>query len=106
MEKYNLNDFVKGWFIGNFEPTLLATNEFEIGIKKYTAGDYEEKHTHKIATEFTVIVEGAVEMNGIKYVKDEIIKINPHESTDFKCLTDAITVIVKTPSVVGDKYQE
>jgi hypothetical protein len=100
----NLNKFFKGWFVGNFEPTLNITEDFEVAVKRYKAGDYEEKHHHKIASEITVIVEGEVEMNGIKYTKDDIITIQPNESTDFKCITDVITVVVKTPSVNNDKY--
>ena len=30
MNKYNLKDFFKGWFIGNFEPTLDNTDDFEL----------------------------------------------------------------------------
>ena len=100
----NLNEFFKGWFVGNFEPTLNTTEDFEVAVKRYKAGDYEEKHHHKIATEITVIVEGEVEMNGVKYVKDDIITIQPNESTDFKCITDVVTVVVKTPSINNDKY--
>jgi len=100
----NLNEFFKGWFVGNFEPTLNTTEDFEVAVKRYKAGDYEEKHHHKIATEITVIVEGEVEMNGVKYVKDDIITIQPNESTDFKCITDVVTVVVKTPSSNNDKY--
>jgi hypothetical protein len=104
MEKFNLSGFTKGWFIGNFTPTLLNTLDFEISIKRYKAGDIETKHHHKIATEYTVIVDGEVTMNGIKYEKNNIIKISPNESTDFKCITDVITVVVKTPSVNNDKF--
>ena len=93
-----------GWFVGDFEPTIINSKDFEVGVKRYDSGVYEISHHHKVATEITIIVEGEVEMNGIKYVKDDIIKINPNESTDFKCLTDVITVVVKTPSVKDDKY--
>ena len=34
--KNNLNEMFKGWFVGNFEPTVLATNDVEVGVKKYT----------------------------------------------------------------------
>lgn len=105
MEKNNLNDFIKGWVVGNFQPTLLNTDNFEVAIKRYNTGDYEESHYHKIATEITVIVEGEVKMNGIKYKKDDIITISPNEHTDFKCLTDVVTVVIKTPSINNDKYK-
>lgn len=105
MEKFNLKDFTKGWFIGSFEPTLLQTSDFEVAVKRYKAGDYENKHHHKIAVEYTVIIDGEVLMNGVKHASNDIIVIKQNESTDFKCLTDVTTVVVKTPSVKDDKYE-
>ena len=102
--KYNLNNMIKGWFVGDFEPTVISSKDFEVGVKRYKKGDSEAKHVHKVATEITVIVEGKVKMNDIEYVKDDIIKIGPNEPTKFECLEDAITVVVKTPSVMDDKY--
>ena len=104
MEKFNLDDMFKGWFIGNFEPSLLKTNDVEVGIKKYMAGDEEGYHYHKIATEFTVILDGTVEMSGITYTNGDIIKIEPGISTNFKALTDVTTVVVKVPGASNDKY--
>lgn len=75
MHKENLNNFIKGWFVGHFTPTLIDTNDVEVSIKKYKAGDQEKSHYHKIATEITAIVSGEVEMNGVKYVADDIIVI-------------------------------
>ena len=60
MRTARLEDMVKGWFVGNFEPTLIKTNDVEVAVKSYNKGDYEEKHYHKIATELTVNVQGRV----------------------------------------------
>ena len=49
-------------------------------------------------------MSGEVEMNGKYYSEDDIIVIEPGEYTDFKCLTDVITCVVKTPSSKNDKY--
>jgi len=100
----NLNDFIGGWFMGDFNPTIKKTTNFEIAIKKYKKGDFEKTHFHKIATEFTIIVCGKVIMNNIEYSEGDIILINPGESTDFKCLTDVVTTVIKTPSVKNDKF--
>lgn len=104
MRKADLKNFIKGWFVGNFDPSLIKTNDVEVAIKKYKAGDYESAHYHKIATEITAIVSGEVEMNGVKYVADDIIVIEPNDRTDFRCLTDVITVVVKYPGANDDKY--
>jgi hypothetical protein len=104
MKVFNLNNFIRGWFIGNFEPSILKTPDYELGVKTYRAGDYEVAHHHKLATEITVIVSGEVEMNGKKYSTNDIIIIEPFESTDFKCITDVVTVVFKTISATNDKY--
>jgi len=105
MEVNNLKDMIKGWFIGNFEPSLYKTNDVEVGVKSYKAGEYERTHYHKIATEFTVVIDGEVEFNGKKYGKNDMIKILPLEKTDFKAITDATTVVVKIPGANNDKYE-
>lgn len=105
IHKYNLNDMVKGWFIGNFQPTLYATNDVEIGVKKYLKGYSEKKHFHKIATEFTVIISGKVKLNGMIYGENEIIKINNGIVSDFFVIEDSITLVVKLPGVNNDKYE-
>jgi len=93
-----------GWFIGNFEPSLFPTNDVEVAIKRYAAGAYEASHYHKIATEYTVIIEGEVEMSGKRFVKNDIIIISPNEATDFRVLKDTITAVVKVPGANNDKY--
>lgn len=104
MKISKLKDMTNGWFIGNFEPTLFNTDQFEVAVKHYKAGDKEEKHYHKIATEITVVVSGMVLMNGTIYNGGDIITIEPGEATNFEALTDAITNVVKIPCVKGDKY--
>ena len=104
MRRLSLNNFIKGWFIGNFEPTIVKTNEVEVAVKRYRAGDQEIAHHHKIATEITVIVSGQVLMNGVLYGPDDVLVIEPNESTDFECLTDVITTVVKYPGASNDKY--
>jgi len=100
----NLDKMVKGWFIGNFNPTLLKTRDVEVAVKEYKKGDYEEKHYHKIATEITVIISGRVKMNGIEYSKGSIILIKPNEVTDFEALEDTVNTVVKFPGASDDKY--
>jgi len=103
MKVDNLNNFTKGWFIGDFEPSLYKNKDFEVAVKRYNKGDKEAKHHHKISTEYTSIIDGSVLMNGIQYNNGDIIVIEPNESTDFEALTDVVTVVVKTPCSIDDK---
>jgi hypothetical protein len=104
LERHSLDQFAKGWFIGHFSPTLLDTDSVEVAIKRYQAGETEASHHHKIAVELTAVVIGSVRMAGEVFGPGEIVRIAPGQSTDFTALTDAITVVVKLPSVEGDKY--
>lgn len=101
----NVDEMVKGWFIGPFKPAVLHTEAFEVAVKRYRAGDREAAHVHKIATEFTVVVEGRVRMNGKEYGRGEIVEVKPGEPTDFEVLEDTSTVVVKVPAALGDKYE-
>jgi len=105
MKVAKLEEMVKGWFVGNFEPTLLRTNDVEVAVKIYKKGDYEAKHHHKVATEITVITSGRVRMNGVEYSAGDIIVIEPNEATDFECLEDSMTTVVKYPGANDDKFE-
>jgi quercetin dioxygenase-like cupin family protein len=104
MKTSRLSDMKLGWFIGNFTPTLHATEACEVAVKEYPAGAYDAWHYHKVATEYTVIVSGAAEMNGVRYGKGDIIVIPPGEGTDFRTLEPTVTVVVKMPGATNDKY--
>lgn len=107
MKTAKLKDMVKGWFVGNFEPTIIKTEDVEVAVKSYKKGDYEPRHYHKIATEITVIVSGRVRMSGVEYAAGDIIVMEPGEATDFECLEDGTkNVVVKYPGAINDKYLE
>ncbi|MCY1740377.1 cupin domain-containing protein [Ensifer sp. SL37] len=104
MSHQNLDQMTNGWFIGNFDPSLLKTDVFEVGVKRYKAGDEDPKHFHKIAREITVIVSGRVFMFDREWSEGSIIDIPPGVPSSFRALTDAVVTVVKVPSVAGDKY--
>ncbi|MEY4616729.1 MAG: hypothetical protein RJB66_1689 [Pseudomonadota bacterium] len=106
MKNFNLNAMVKGWFIGNFTPAVVRDDRFEVAVKYYQAGDKESAHHHKVAYEITCVAEGKVRMNGKVFVGGDIIYLEPNEVSDFEVLEKTITVVVKAPSVAGDKYLE
>ena len=104
MKTAKIENMIKGWFVGNFEPSLYKTNDVEVAVKRYCAGDYEVAHYHKIATELTVVTKGNVRMNGTEYGEGDIIVMEPGDVTDFEALTDAENVVVKIPGANNDKY--
>ena len=104
MKSDRLENMFKGWFVGNFTPTVLSTEACEVALKEYKAGDKEEAHYHKVATEITLIVSGMVKMNEKVWSDGDIIRLEPNEITNFEALTDTLTVVVKTPGAQDDKY--
>lgn len=104
MKSFKIEDMVKGWFVGDFEPTAYRTSAAEVAVKHYRAGDTEPAHHHKIATELTIVISGVVKMAGKKWSVGDIVVMEPGERTNFEALTDAINVVVKLPSVHSDKY--
>jgi len=105
MKVTSINNFNRGWFIGDFEKSLTKTKEFEVGLIPCSKGIHQ-KHHHKIAREFNVIVNGSVKINNIVLKEGDIYIVEPNESIEQEFIEDSLILCVKTPSIVGDKYLE
>lgn len=104
LESAHLEDFKKGWFIGDFDPSLFKTQSVEVAIKQFLAGEREDAHFHKIATEFTVVTKGRVRMGGKDYSEGDIVIVRPGVVSDFEALEDSTLTVVKIPGAKDDKY--
>jgi len=104
VKKKRLDRMTKGWFVGDFRPSVYLTRQCEVAVKRYPAGAYEAEHYHKVATEITVVVSGQIKMNHQRYDENDIVGVEPNESTDFLAVTDAVTAVVKIPGAQNDKY--
>lgn len=103
MKLDNIRNYTGGWFIGNFAPSMLPTDAFEISVKRYFQGEREAVHFQHRAVEFTVIISGKCRIGELFLGADDIIRIDPHEAADFEALTDVVLVAVKAPSIPSDK---
>ncbi len=104
MKTYQLDNFIKGWFVGDFPKALTRTKDFEVAVKYYKKGDKEDAHFHKIAEEMTMVVYGKCRMNDLILEKGDLAVVEAGESVEFEALEDSSNVVVKIPSVIGDKY--
>ena len=104
METFNLLDYINGWFIGDFDPTIINAKDFEIAIKRYEAGDSDQNHYHKLSEEITVVVNGTVQINGTLFNENDIIFIKKNEPAKFYAITDCVTCVIKIPSSKNDKF--
>ena len=104
MKVFELSEMTGGWFIGDFQPSVIRTGAVEVGIKHIPAGEALVPHYHKIAAEVTVIVSGRVRINEAEYGEGSIILQQVNEISDFCTLEDTTIVAIKMPSVMNDKY--
>lgn len=104
MQFDNIQRFFRGWYVGNFEPSIFKTDGFEVGLLTHSKGEKWPKHLHKIATEINLLVEGKMIIGGREISSGDIFVILPNEVAEPEFLTDCKLVVIKTPSIPGDKY--
>lgn len=100
----NIRDFKKGWFLGNFEPSLLKS-DFEVGLRWNNMGDKEPRHYHQKTTEYVVFAGGVHMLNGVTYRDGDVTTIYPYMSTEYECLVPGYCLTVKDVSDPKDKYK-
>ena len=105
MKKTNIKEMFRGWFVGNFEPSAFKTEQFEVGILTHKKDEKWAKHYHKIATEINCLISGKMTINGIEINEGDIFILEPSEPAEPIFLQDCKLVVIKTPSVIGDKYE-
>ena len=105
MKKHKLADFWRGWFIGNFEPTVLKTEQFEVAMLLHPKGEKWPKHYHKIGTEYNLLIKGHMIIQGQEMHEGDIFILEPNEVADPEFLEDCLLLCIKTPSIPGDKYE-
>ena len=104
MDVFNIDDFRGGWFIGDFEPSLLRTGDFEVGWKVHRADEGIEPHVHRRATEYNLVAAGVMDVNGHRLTPGMLFVLRPGERVDAVPVTSEVHVVcVKVPSIPGDK---
>lgn len=98
-----LEDYTRGWIIGDFVPSILKTESFEVGIVSYTKGQYWPTHRHNFCNEYNVLLRGLLKINDQIIYPNEIFIINKGEITKPEFLEDCQILCVKVPSIPTDK---
>src|SRR5262247_3510763 len=104
MRRHHLETMRNGWFIGHFEPAALRSPHFEVALQAHAKGHRAERHFHAEATEVTCVVRGRLVANGHELGPGAIFVYEPGEVCDVEFLEDTELIVVKTPSVPGDKH--
>lgn len=105
MERYKLANFFRGWFIGNFSPSVLKTSDFEVGILSHKKNETWPRHFHKQGTEYNLLISGLMKIQGETIEPGDIFILRPNEIADPQFLEDCLVLVVKTPSIPGDKFE-
>ena len=69
--EFNHKEFIKGWLVGDFSPSLFKSKDIEVGLKYYNSGFKEKAHYHKISTEYTLVVKGKAKQNILELAKND-----------------------------------
>jgi len=103
MKVIKLKDMKGGWYVGDFEPAAYKTSDFEVCYKKHPAGEKWDVHYHKHAIEVNYLVRGKMKIQETILNEGDIFILYPWEIADPTFLEDCEVVVVKSPSVPGDK---
>ena len=71
---------------------------------QHKKGSPHQRHTHKVTTELTYIVEGELMVSGKHLKAGDMWTYGKKEISDVECLTDVSLIVVRWPSIPSDKY--
>ena len=100
-----MSNMIRGWFIGDFKPSILRTDKFEVGILTHKKGEYWPPHFHKEAIEYNVLLEGKMKVQETIINTEDIFIFKKGEIADPEFLEDCKVLVVKVPSIPRDKYE-
>lgn len=105
MNVTKITDYVRGWFIGDFEPSLLRTSDFEVGIMSHKKDEKWPAHYHKESVEYNVLTAGKMIVQGRELNSGDVFVFEKGEIADPIFLEDCTIVVVKVPSIPSDKFE-
>ena len=104
MKVGKISDMNRGWMIGNFEPSLLKTDLFEVGVLLHPKGHLWPAHYHLVATEYNLLISGSMNVCGEELRAGDTFIIEPGEIAEPTFYEDCTIMCVKVPGTAGDKY--
>lgn len=105
MEVSHISNFKGGWFIGDFEPSLLKNAGFEASVKVHKKDEKWPVHYHKIATEYNVIILGRMTIQNRELITGDVFILKPFEIADPIFHEDTIIICIKHPGAKNDKFE-
>jgi dTDP-glucose pyrophosphorylase/mannose-6-phosphate isomerase-like protein (cupin superfamily) len=100
---WKITDFTRGWFIGDFIPSIIKTTDFEVGLLTHKKDEKWAFHYHKYMTEINILVSGSMKLNEKIINTNNVFTIYQNEIACPNFLEDCKIICIKVPSVVNDK---
>jgi quercetin dioxygenase-like cupin family protein len=102
----NINNFLNGWIVGDFEPSLIKSKDIEIGVLDLKKGERGDGHFHLKHSEYNIILYGMAKIENKIYNQGDVFIYLPKEKSYVEYLEDTKLLVIKTPSTKNDKYYE
>lgn len=104
VEIFKLENFVNGWFIGDFEPSLLKNSGVELAVMNKEKGvGTNDFHYHEKCIEINVLIKGKMKINNKFIQENEIFVFNPNVPSIYEYLEDCTFVVFKNKPSNKDK---
>ena len=99
-----LDTMKRGWLVGNFTPSILRTDLFEVAYMRHKKDEFWPPHVHNEISEYNVLIRGTMKMNNEILNQGEIFIIPKKMLTHAVFLEDCEVLCIKVPSVPSDKH--
>jgi hypothetical protein len=101
---FKLENFTNGWFIGDFEPSLLKNSGVELAVMNKKKGiDVNNFHYHEHCTEINVLVKGKLIVNNQVVNENDIFIFEPYVPSICNFVEDCTWVVFKNKPSNNDK---
>lgn len=103
MYSNKLSNMTRGWFVGDFEPSIYRTNDAESAVRVLEKGYCEQAHFHRAAVKVIVVLSGKLYMFGKEWNEDDIVVFEPGDVSSIKALQDSKIIVMMLPGIKNDK---
>ena len=101
---FKLENFTNGWFIGDFDPSLLKNTGVELAVMNKKKGrGINDFHYHQHCTEINVLIKGKISINDLIINENEIFVFDPNVPSVYEYLEDCTFVVFKNKPSNNDK---
>ncbi len=104
IEIFKLENFVNGWIIGDFEPSILKNTGVELAVMNKKKGvGINDFHYHENCIEVNVLIKGKMKINDKMICENDIFIFHPNVPSIYEYIEDCTFVVFKNKPSNKDK---